>query len=332
MSTLVLDKPDLELRCDGAALALYERGERRGTVPLALLQRVVLLGSRIRLDSGVLARLGEAGAVLAVLGRRGGRRLSLALGARHNDATIRIAQCIAAEDGAAVLSLSRTLVRAKLHAQCRTLELALADRPDRRKPLTDARDIVMSLAGSVDTVASIESLRGTEGAAAAAYFRGLATVFPPALGFRGRNRRPPRDPVNALLSLGYTLLHVDGVRACHVAGLDPLVGFYHRPAYGRESLACDLIEPLRPRLDAWVWRLVAKRSLREEHFSSSASGCQLQKTGRAHFFAYYEEAATPWRRWLRSRCAALVRHLRARAEPLLEAQDADIDEISGEDA
>ncbi len=322
MSTLVLDKPELELRCDGAALALYEHGERRGTVPLALLERVVLLGSRIKLDTGVLARLGEAGVALAVLGRRGGQRLSLALGPRHNDAAVRMAQCAAALDEATVLALARDLVRAKLRAQRRTLAAALAARADCRKPLTDALGTLANVTATAEAAATVDALRGAEGAAAAAYFRGLASVFPPALGFTARNRRPPRDPVNALLSLGYTLLHVDAVRACHVAGLDPMVGFYHRPAFGRESLACDLVEPLRPRLDAWVWELVRQRALRSEHFATSASGCQLQKAGRARFYAEYESAARTWRRWLRGRCAALARRLRAQGEAWLDAEDA----------
>jgi CRISPR-associated protein Cas1 len=323
MTTLVLDKPELELRCDGAALALYDNGERRGTVPLALLERVVLLGSGIRLDSGVMARLGEAGVALAVLGRRGGQRLSLALGPRHNDAAVRIAQCAAALDAGAALAAAREIIRAKLGAQRRTLTRMLSVRADCRKPLTDALSTLADVAATVEAAASLAELRGAEGAAAAAYFRGMASVFPPSLGFVGRNRRPPRDPVNALLSLGYTLLHVDAVRACHVAGLDPLVGFYHRPAFGRESLACDLIEPLRPRLDEWVWGLLRTRTLREEHFANSASGCQLQKAGRARFYADYEAAARPWRRWLRRRCAALAARLRAQGQPWLAADGDD---------
>ena len=324
MSTLVLDKPELELRCDGAALALYEGGERRGTVPLALLERVVLLGSQIRLDSGVLARLGEAGVALLALGRRGGQRLSLALGPSHNDAALRIAQCLAAVDEATVLAFSRDLVAAKLRAQRRTLAALLAVRADCRKPLTDALRSIAEAEASLATAADVAAIRGCEGAAAGAHFRGLASVLPPSLGFANRNRRPPRDPVNAALSLGYTLLHADAVRACHVAGLDPLVGFYHRPSFGRESLACDLIEPLRPRLDRWLWDEFRSRTLREDHFATSASGCQLQKAGRARFYADYEQAARPWRRWLRSRCGALARRLRERGAPLLAAVDDDL--------
>lgn len=103
-------------------------------------------------------------------------------------------------------------------------------------------------------------------------------MLPPALGFTGRNRRPPRDPANACLSLGYTLLHAEAVTAAQAAGLDPLLGFYHRPAFGRESLASDLIEPLRAEVDAWVAALFRDRALREDHFTrpespGGACGC-----------------------------------------------------------
>lgn len=325
MSTLVLDKPDLELRCDGAALALYEAGERRGTVPLALLERVVLLGSQVRLTTGVLARLGEAGVALLVLGRRGGQRLSLALGPRHNDAALRIAQCLAAVDEHLVLAYARDLVQAKLRAQRRTIMALLAVRADCRKALTAALTSLVETEASLGVAQDVAAVRGREGAAAATHFRALACVLPPCLGFAGRNRRPPRDPVNAALSLGYTLLSADAVRACHVAGLDPMVGFYHRPAFGRDSLACDLIEPLRPRLDRWLWDQFRSRTLRADHFATSASGCQLQKAGRAHFYTGYEEASDPWRRWLRSRCSILARRLRERGLPLIAEHHGGLD-------
>jgi CRISPR-associated protein Cas1 len=166
--------------------------------------------------------------------------------------------------------------------------------------------------------AGLNTVRGLEGAAAAAYFAALATVFPPALNFTGRNRRPPRDPVNACLSLGYTLLHFEAVRACHGAGLDPLLGFFHDPAYGRESLACDLIEPLRPRLDAWVWGLFRNRLLRAEQFVTDKGACLLNKSGRQVFYASYEVFVPKLRRYLRQQAYRLARELPALAPEFAE--------------
>jgi CRISPR-associated protein Cas1 len=319
MATLIVDRSNLEIRADGAALAVYEDGERRGTVPLKLLERVVLQGT-IRLDSGVLARLAEAGVPTLVLGGRTSRRVAMVLGPWHRDASVRLAQFQCALDPAWCDAWSRRLVLAKLRAQLRLLRRSLDERPDARKPLFDAIGSLEAMRGSLmeqDGV-SAASVRGIEGASAAAYFRGLCALFPESLGFRGRNRRPPKDPVNAALSLAYTLLHFDAVRAAHAAGLDPMVGFYHRPAHGRESLASDLIEPLRPRADAWVRELFRARTLRAESFSMDKGACLLGKAGRSAFYESWERFAPLPRRALRRQCAALARALRARGEALVE--------------
>ena len=150
---------------------------------------------------------------------------------------------------------------------------------------------------------------GLFAAGAAAYFGAFARLFPESLGCTGRNRRPPRDPVNAALSLGYTLLHNEAVRAAHRAGLDPLLGFFHEPALGRESLACDLMEPLRPRLDRWVWWLFRERVVREHHFVADKGAVLLNKDGRRAYFAGFEPPARRFRRYLRIQAYRLARVL-----------------------
>jgi CRISPR-associated protein Cas1 len=158
---------------------------------------------------------------------------------------------------------------------------------------------------------SLDSLRGVEGAAQAGYFRAYTSLFPEALGFHGRNRRPPRDAVNACLSLGYTLVHFEAVRAAHSAGLDPHLGVFHELAFGRESLACDLIEPARPAVDAWVWELFRTRALRVEHFTVDKGACLLEKTGRARFYERFEPLLIGVGRGLRGSCRLLARALRS---------------------
>jgi CRISPR-associated protein Cas1 len=319
MATLVIDRSNVEVKSDGAALAVYEAGERRGSVPLKLLDRVVLQGT-IRLDTGVLTRLAEAGVPTVLLGGRSSRRMATLFGPAHRDASVRLAQLQSALDPAWCDAWSRRLVLAKTRGQLKVLRSALAGRPDARKPLFDAIETATAVLRSIADTPELAtaSARGLEGACAAAYFRGYTALFPESLGFNGRNRRPPRDPVNAALSLVYTLLHFDAVRASHMAGLDPLIGFYHRPAHGRESLASDLIEPLRPRADAWVWSLFRERVLRAESFSMDKGACLLGKAGREAFYAAYETFAAAPRRWLRRQCAALASALRMRGEPLLE--------------
>lgn len=335
MSLLLLDRAQLEIRSEGETLALYEAGQRRGTVPIKLIDRCVIHGAQTRLDTGVLAKLAEAGVTTVVMSPRQTRRIAIVLGPQHNDAAVRLAQCARVMDDAWCRQWALGTVRAKLARQQRALRTLLAQRPDARKPLFDALQALnaslrelpaqpgVTDMDSLAALPGLDNLRGREGAAARAYFAGLAGVMPPALGFGGRNRRPPRDPVNACLSLGYTLLHAQAVQACGIAGLDPLLGFYHRPAFGRESLASDLIEPLRPAVDLWVWAQLRSRELREEHFTIDKGACLLGKAGRQQFYASWEAHAAPWRRWLRGQTRQLAATLRTAGQPWLAHPDED---------
>ncbi len=315
MATLYLDRAQLEIRVDGQALSLHENGQRSGSVPLRLLDRVVIQGSQTRLDSGVLLRLAESGVATLLLSPRAGRRIAIVLGPAHNDAAVRLAQAHRVLDENYCLKWARDLVAAKLKRQQAMLRGAITERADARKPLTDALASLAAIAPQIANSPAAATLRGLEGAAARAHFGALAALLPPALGFTGRNRRPPRDPANACLSLAYTLLHFDAVRAAHAAGLDPLLGFYHRPAFGRESLASDLIEALRPHADTWVWQQFRSRHLREDHFATQNGACLLGKAGRERFYTAWENAAALHRRWLRLRCASLARDLRTEGSP-----------------
>lgn len=320
MGTLYLDRAGLELRIDGAALAIYADGARTTTVPIKLLERVVLRGRQTRLDTEVLLKLADNGVAVMLVGARMAQRTAIVLGSAHNDAAIRLAQAAAVGNPDYCLNFGRTVVRAKLRRQGRLLRELMAHRPDIRKPLFDAERAVVAALGTLAEATALapDVLRGIEGAAARAYFQGYCAAFPAAAHFKGRNRRPPRDPVNVCLSLAYTLLHADAVRATHSAGLDPLLGFYHRPAFGRESLACDLVEPLRAVADQWVWTQWRQGALRLEHFSVTNGACLLHKAGREHFYPAWEAAMAIPRRWLRQTCAHLARSLRLAGLPLLE--------------
>jgi CRISPR-associated protein Cas1 len=316
MTTLYLDRKGLELRLDGAAVALYEDGSRLRTVPLALLKRVVIR-AETTLTSSVIGALAEAGCAAVILSSRQGRRLAVIQGRAHNDAALRVAQYSQIQDPAWRLEWAKRFVGAKIARQQRFLQRALAARPDRCKPIFDALQSLRPLHSRITgDASSIENLRGIEGAAQAAYFRAYTTLFPEALGFRTRNRRPPRDAVNACLSLAYTLVHFEAARAAHAAGLDPFLGFFHEIAFGRESLACDLIEPVRPSADAWIWEMFRSRALRPEHFTLDKGACLLQKTGRARFYEHFEEFLHPAANRLRGYCRLLARVLRSQAPAL----------------
>ena len=334
MATLLLDRAQLEVRSEGDTLALYEAGARRGTVPIKLIDRCVIHGAQTRLDTGVLLKLADAGVATVLMSPRQTRRVALVLGNQHNNAAVRLAQAQRVMDDAACRQWALTLVCSKLIRQRRTLRTLQRARPDARKPLFDALQTLDNILDSLRPPSSrsaeiglnsptLATLLGHEGAAARAYFAGLAGVFAPALNFTGRNRRPPRDPVNVCLSLSYTMAHLQAVQACVATGLDPMLGFYHRPSFGRESLASDLIEPLRPVIDLWVWELLRSRTLREDHFTLDKGACLLGKAGRAIYYAQWEQASTPWRRWLRLQCQQLAQSLRAQGLVWLAQPDAD---------
>lgn len=318
MGTLYLDRRNLSLRLDGKRLVIEEPDARPRGVPLALLERVVMQG-QVHFDSGVLAALAEQGTSVVCLSARHSRRTAILLGPGHGDARRRLAQYQLTFDPAARLALAKALIAGKLQAQLRLLDLAQEQRPDARKPLHDGLAAIRGLLPVLTEVGDLAAVLGLEGAGAAAYYAALTALFPPALNFTGRNRRPPRDPVNACLSLGYTLLHFEAVRAAYGAGLDPLLGFFHEPAYGRESLACDLIEPLRPRLDGWVWGLFRERWLRVEDFVVDKGACLLAKGGRQTFYTGYEAWVPPLRRYLRRECYRLANWLNGRTPVLAEA-------------
>lgn len=322
MTTLYLDRKNLSLKQDGGRLTLCPADNRGSGIPVANISRVVIRGD-VTLSSGLLGALAEQGVGVLMLSGRHGRRTACLFGRPHADANRRLGQYRLFFDEAHRIAWSSRLVAAKLTAQQRCLQQALASRPDRRKNLTRALRSIELILTNVMGAKNLEMLTGYEGAAAAAYFRGYGALFPAGLSFTKRTRRPPTDPVNACLSLVYTLIHFEALQACHSAGLDPLLGFFHQPAYGRESLACDLMEPLRPRVDAWVWQLFRERTLRAEDFRKDGSACLLGKAGRQRFYRDYEVNAPAWRRWLRQQSYVMARHVSELAPARLFLEDSE---------
>jgi CRISP-associated protein Cas1 len=185
------------------------------------------------------------------------------------------------------LQLSREIIRAKIHNQ-RVLLMRNGDAPE------SAIAQMAALRDSVDQATHLTELLGIEGTAAAQYFASFPTMLKGGeswrFDFAGRNRRPPRDPVNALLSLGYSMLAKEITGVCHAVGLDPFLGFLHQPRYGRPALALDLMEEFRPLIaDSVALSLINRGELGLADFIRSASGTFLNEAGRRRF----------WEAWFR---------------------------------
>ena len=189
--------------------------------------------------------------------------------------------------------IARKLVAGKIRNQ-RTMLLRNHVEP----PETELR-MLKRLIGRAEAANSLEELLGLEGLAARIYFGLFAGMLKrdqewdgePALRFRfqARNRRPPRDPVNALLSLGYSLLAKDLTVACYAVGFDPMIGFYHQLRHGRPALALDLMEPLRPLIaDSALLSAVNMKMVSERDFVRAGRAVSLTTAGRKNFFRAYE--------------------------------------------
>ncbi len=195
-------------------------------------------------------------------------------------------------------SFPRAIVAAKLSGQLDLIRERRANDPMHRYALSVCERRISGMLAQIDAQESIATLRGLEGASAAAYFEALAEIVPASLNFHGRNRQPPRDPLNAVLSLTYTLLHAEAALALYGAGLDPFIGFYHCLDFGRESLACDVMEALRPQADRFALMLFREGTLASGDFTNTESGCLLGKAGRGRYYAAYETRAENFRREL----------------------------------
>jgi len=309
MATLYIDRKLVALRNKGQSLELRQTDGEIQRIPFKMVDRVVIHGS-VETDTGTLGALADAGIDVALLTGRYGRCQANVSGRFGNDVRRRIAQYRAHLDAEAAAAIAGCLLRRKLAAQQRLLASAMRQRADKRHPLTKGQKTLQELRSRIATKPlSLEQLRGTEGAAASAYFSAYRHLFPESLRFTARRRRPPPDPVNAVLSLGYTLLYAEAVKAVHGAGLDPFLGYLHEPSHGRESLAADFMEPLRPRIDALVWQLFRERGLKVDHFTTRENACLLGKAGRSRFYAAYEETAPALRRWLRLFTHGFIKHL-----------------------
>ncbi|MCZ7590845.1 MAG: CRISPR-associated endonuclease Cas1 [Kiritimatiellae bacterium] len=251
------------------------------TVPLANLESLSLLGS-VQISVQAIRTLADMNTPIAFLSPAG-RLVAMIDPLDSVSAEVRRTQIHKLDRAEVCLQLARALVAAKILNQ-RTLLLRNHD----ALPDGVASDLAKeaSHAGQAD---SLETLRGHEGQAAAIYFGQFAGMFKGALAAEfsahGRKRRPPPDPINACLSLAYSMLAHECVAALRLARLEPSIGGFHVSKPGRPALALDLMEPFRPLIaDSVAITCFNRGELTEGHFLRTASGCALTDAGRRSFF------------------------------------------------
>lgn len=252
--------------------------------PLVNVETLSILGP-VQITTQAINALSEKGIPIAFLSSAG-RLISMIDPLDSVSAAVRKAQVRQFDRPEICLTLTRALITAKILNQ-RTILL--------RNIKSDQANIgeqLLDISKQVSNAASIEEIRGLEGAAASIYFNNFGNTFKNDIGKifaeNGRQRRPPPDPVNSCLSMAYTMLTHECVTALRLARLEPSIGAFHSPKPGRPALALDLMEPFRPLIaDSIAISSFNKGELVSEHFIKTSAGCMFTDAGRKAFFKAY---------------------------------------------
>jgi len=288
---LYVQSPGAKVGRSGAELVVETRDGEKRTVRISDTSHVALFGA-VQISTQALQDLCERG-ISTVYLSSGGWFYGITRGMDHKNVELRRRQFAAAASPERSLQLARRLVAVKLR-NCRTIIRRNANDPPAR-----VLERLKELVSKAEAAASLESLLGIEGTAARLYFAAYGDMLRPpkedgeaaamTFDFDGRNRRPPRDPTNALLSLGYALLAKDLTIALQAVGFDPYLGFYHQPRYGRPALALDLMEEFRPLIvDSVVLSAINTGAVKLPDFLRRGGAVTLTQAGRGKFLRAYE--------------------------------------------
>jgi len=282
---IVAQQTGAKIGINGMTLKVTDKtGVTLKTLPLANIESLSLLGS-VQMSTQTLHALADRGIPVAFLSAAG-RLIAMVDPLDSVSAEVRRAQIRKLDRPEVCLELARALVAAKIMNQ-RTLLM----RNHASLPPTVPADLARE-AERAATAEALDAVRGHEGQAAAIYFAHFAGMFKEDLAAEfdanGRQRRPPPDPINSCISLGYTMLTHECVAALRVARLEPSIGGFHISKPGRPALALDLMEPFRPLIaDSVAIAAFNRGELTEGHFLRTAAGCALTDAGRKAFFNAY---------------------------------------------
>ena len=294
LNTLFVTSEDVYLSLDGENVVANRDKQAVARYPLHTLQGIVSF-SYAGASPALMGACAEKGIGLAFCTPRG-RFLARVCGENTGNVLLRRKQYRLADDPEESCTIARNMIFGKLHNARWSIERTRRDHAMRvdAEALAHASQELHRLLPQVAEARESDVLRGLEGVGAAAYFGVFDEMIlnrKEAFFFRGRNRRPALDRVNALLSFAYSLLSHDCASALEAVGLDAYVGFLHTDRPGRASLALDLMEELRPCMaDRFVLTVINNRMLRPEDFQTQSSGAVLlTDDGRRSFLKAWQE-------------------------------------------
>lgn len=266
------------LKVSGKRL-FVENGRKSLTdVPLLHLRQIVIFGNST-FTAQTVSRLLQEGIFVTYLTRYG-KFVGTLLAPAHSDGIIRKMQVRRSDDASFRLNFSREIIDAKVHNSVWLLGRRRRVQVDMSKELKELEKI----GNKVKTVLALKELLGLEGTAGRVYFSALSRIFNSEFSFDRRKKHPSPDPLNALLSLSYSLLHSICFSFLHITGLDPYIGFFHEMRRGHASLASDLTEEFRAYVcDALVLRLVNQGYFNEGSFTWTGEQVFLTKEALKKF-------------------------------------------------
>ena len=284
MAILYITEQGAKLHKSGNRVLVKKEDEVLREIPIAQLDEVVLFGSG-HLTTQAMGYLLDRNVPVSYLTARGEYRGKLQ--PRYTkDTTIRQRQYAVAADTQRCLELAKGFVRGKLTNASR-----FCKRQRRRNP--EVASAVGSLGMTLKRLENAEnlaSLLGYEGAGSAAHYRAYRQFLAHGWHFKTRAFYPPPDPINAMLSLGYTLLHNHVYAFLNVVGFDPYCGYFHQPKHGHAALASDLMEEFRPVVvDSYVLSCINNKRVKAEDFEQTDKGIRFTKAALGRFLTGYTE-------------------------------------------
>ena len=294
LNTLFITSEQAYLSLDGDTVCVEIQKKKAGQFPLHTLEGIISF-SYNGATPAFMGTCAKRGINLAFF-NPSGKFLCRVTGESRGNVLLRKQQYRISDNEDASCLIARNFILGKVF-NCRwSIDRTLRDH-ELRVDAERCRNAIYFLSGAMDKIKSelkLDTLRGLEGEAASVYFRIFDELIinqKEDFYFHGRNKRPPQDYMNAMLSFGYTLLANDCAGALEGVGLDSYVGFMHRDRPGRKSLALDLMEELRPMMvDRFVLTLVNNRQIRKEHFTITESGAVVfTDEGRKKFLTAWQE-------------------------------------------
>lgn len=298
MHTLIFDRHKISLEYENHCIIIRQPETPPRSIPLSHVRKIICLHS-VELTTSLLGQLWQRKIDFISLNNRYSERSFALFPNQQQQVERRCLQYTWQQHEELCLPLAKSLCQHRIVQNIRLLNSS-----GTAPILTALRDSYQSMT----VCQTLTQLRGIEGAIQRQIFDYWRQQLPSELNFKQRVRRPPTDPVNALLSLAYTLVLQEAIRQCTAIGLDSQLGVYHRTAFGRHSLACDIMEPVRPACEQWVMQCFLNNTFDRRHFShTQGNPCLLGKGGREIFYQTIEPHLHLWQRQLKAAALWLSR-------------------------